>query len=286
MSNWLEWLARFFGHIPVEGVEALLIRALQAGLVLITAYLISRGVQRWIAGRIKRTGVDSEQVIKTYQKLLRYIIWIVAILASLHVMGFDLSHVFTTSGLFAVAIGFALKDVAGNYFGGMIIKANDLYKDGDILGMNDEMVRVKAIGVRDTLVRTKDGLDILIPNGLIVQSKIINYTLKDSVCRVWTTIGVSYSSDLELVRNVLVDVCERLDGTSDKILPRVFLNEFGDSAVIYLVSVTIENPWNRRIMRSNLNEAIWGAFKEAGIVIAFPQLDVHVNKNQAELTNF
>jgi potassium efflux system protein len=285
MNELFEWLAKFFGHIPVEGVEALSIRALQAGLVLLAAYFVSRTLQRWITGRMGRSGLNSEQSIKTYQKVFRYSVWVTAILSALHVMGFDLSHVFTTSGLFAVAIGFALKDMLGNYFAGVILKANDFIKHGDILKIDGSMVRVKSIGARVTLVRNKDGLDILIPNTALSEHKIGNYTLRDSRCRLHTTIGVSYSSDLKQVRQVLEDACASLEGISDKMPPQVYLQEFGNSAVTYMAYVVIEDPWDSRVMRSKLNEAIWWALKDAGIVIAFPQLDVHFDKDQAVLTN-
>jgi potassium efflux system protein len=286
MNELFEWLAKFFGHTSVDGVEALAINGIQAAMVFLAAFFIAHTLQKFIA-RLLKSGASpqSDQVVNTYQKIAHWIVWLVAVLVALHVIGFNLTPVFTTSGLFAVAIGFALKDVVGNYFAGIVIKANDFIKHGDILEFEGNMVRVKSIGVRDTLVRTKDGLDIMIPNVLLSENNIGNYTLKDSLCRVWTTVGVSYASDLKQVRQVLEEILNSIEGQSDKFPPHLYLNEFGDSAVIYRMSVTIENPWDRRAMRSNLNEAIWWGLKDAGIVIAFPQLDVHFDKERAELTN-
>jgi potassium efflux system protein len=286
MNELFEWLAKFFGHTPVEGVEALMFKSIHAAIVFLVAFLFSRALQKLIA-RLMKSGGDqqSDQVVRAYQKFSHWLVWIVAVLVALHVIGFNLTPVFTTSGLFAVAIGFALKDVAGNYFAGMVLKANDFIKHGDILDFEDSMVRVKTIGARDTLVRTKDGLDILIPNVLLIENNIGNYTLKDSLCRVWTTVGVSYASDLKQVRQVIEETLNSIEGQSDKFPPHLYLNEFGNSAVIYRMSVTIENPWDRRAMRSKLNEAIWWALKDAGIVIAFPQLDVHFDKDPAALNN-
>ena len=219
------------------------------------------------------------QPSKHTKKVARYVFWILGILVALHVAGIDLSSVFTTSGLFAVALGFALKDIAGNYIGGLIIKANDSIKRGDVLEVDGQMVKVRSIGIRDTIVRSKDGLDILIPNSLLVGGKIGNYTLRDSICRVATTVGVSYSSDLKKVRDVLEKSCRTIDGLSTQRTPVVTLNDFGNSSVNYHIYVYIENPWNRRVIRSHLNEAIWWGLKEAGIEIAFPQLDVHFDKS-------
>ena len=278
LDKLLEWLAKFFGHIPVEGVEALLFNGLQALLVLLLVYLGLHLVLKGIEHRFNKKDQCSEHTIKVYKRLARYALWILGVLLALHVAGFNLSTLFTTSGLFALAIGFALKDIAGNYVSGIILKANDTIKQGDVLDVDGQMVKVKSIGFRDTIVRTKDEGDILIPNALLVQDKIGNYTLRDSLSRVWTAVGVSYSSDLNKVRDVLEEVCRNFGGQSSKHPPVVLLTDFGSSSVNYQVFVWTENPWNRRVIKSQLNEAVWWGLKNAGIVIAFPQLDVHLDK--------
>ena len=282
-NDLLEWVAKFFGHIPVAGIEALAIKGLQAALVLLGTYVALRIVLKGIELRFRKSDESNDAAIKTYKKVSRYVLWTLGILIALHVAGINLSSVFTTSGLFAVALGFALKDITGNYIGGLILKANDSIKRGDVLEVDGQMVKVRTIGVRDTIVRNKDGLDILIPNSILVGGKIGNFTLRDSVCRVRTTVGVSYASDLKQVREVLEKACGTIDGLSAHVKPVVLLSDFGSSSVNYNVNVYIENPWRRRTMKSRLNEAVWWGLKEAGIQIAFPQLDVHFDKN-AEVT--
>ena len=126
---------------------------------------------------------------------------------------------------------------------------------------------------------TKEEKDLLIPNSILVQQQVANYTFKDSVCRVSAFVGVDYSSDLRKVRTVLETVCDNLEGLSDQHASNVLLTDFGASSVDYKINVWIEDPWQRGAMRSDLNEAIWWALKKAEIKIAFPQLDVHVDKN-------
>lgn len=111
-----------------------------------------------------------------------------------------------------------------------------------------------------------------------VQERVSNYTYQDAVCRVWTMVGVSYESDLDRVRAVLEHVCNQTPGFSDHHPPEVLLTDFGSSAVNYKVSIWVENPWDHGPVKSNLNEAIWKALKDAKIVIAFPQLDVHLDR--------
>ena len=139
------------------------------------------------------------------------------------------------------------------------------------------MVRAKKIGFRATIVRTKDEKDMLIPNSQLVQSRVANYTYRDPICRVWTFVGVSYESDLNLVRSVLQKVCDALPNTSSHHAPEVLLTEFGASSVNYKISIWIENPWDSGSVKPSLNEAIWWGLKEADITMAYQQLDVHLD---------
>jgi potassium efflux system protein len=278
MNNLIDWLTKFFGHLPVEGNEALAIQGFKAALVMLATYIAMRTVEKGIDRQFKTSGHSDDADIKIYKRVCRYVVLTVGILIALHVAGIKLNFLFTTSGLFAVALGFALKDVAENYVAGLIIKTEESIKHGDVLNVDDMMVRVKSIGLRDTIVRTKDDSDILFPNSLLVQGRIGNYTLRDSLCRVWTVVGVSYSSDLKQVREILEGVCANIDGLSSRHEPVVLLTDFGDSAVNYKVLVWTEDPWKRGRLKSKLNEAIWWGLKEAGIEIALPQLDVHFDK--------
>ena len=284
MDNLLDWLAKFFGHIPVAGVEALLFKGFQATLVLLVVFVVLRILFKSIDHHYQKSDDRNKDDIRIYKRVSRFVLWALGILVALHVVGVNLSAFFTTGGLLAVALGLSLKSILENYVGGLIIKSDDSIKHGDVLDIDGQMVRVKSIGIRATVVRTKDDSDILIPNSLLVQGKIGNYTRRDSLCRLWTSVGVSYSSDLKQVREVLEEVCRNFDGLSAQHAPVVLLADFGNSSVNYQVFVWIEDPWNSRSVKSKLNEMVWWALKAAGIEIAFPQLDVHFDKSADETT--
>ena len=138
---------------------------------------------------------------------------------------------------------------------------------------------------RTTIVRTKNEADRIIPNAELVQEAISNYTYRDSLHRLETKVGVAYESDLRKVRATLEAVCNGLEWKSAQKQPLVQLFDFGDSAVVFRVLVWIEDPWFSGRLRSELNEAIWWALKDACVVIPFPQLDVHIasGKGSGEL---
>ncbi len=274
MNKLLNWLAKFFGHIPVEDLEKFLFQGIKAVLVLILSYLFLRLLLKLIDRFFK-----NDNAVLTYKSICRYVVSTLGIVTALHVAGLNFTSLFTTGGLVAVAVGFALRNVAENYVAGIQIRAEETIKHGDVLEVDGLMVRVKNIGLHRTIVRARNDCDILIPNSLFVKEKIGNYTLRDSLYRVSTTIGVSYFSDLKKVREVLKGVCDKLEGRSSRHAPAIYLTDFGSSSVNYQVCVWIDAPWRTNIVRSDLNEAIWWALKGEGIVIAFPQLDLHFDES-------
>ncbi len=121
--------------------------------------------------------------------------------------------------------------LAENYVAGIMLRTERTIKSGDVLEVDGIMVRIRKIGFRDTIARSKEEKDILIPNSHLVQERIANYTFRDSICRVWTLIGVHYSSDLKKVREVLEGVCDNFEGLSDQHAPETLLTDFGASSV-------------------------------------------------------
>jgi small-conductance mechanosensitive channel len=265
------------GLLDVDSVEAMALRVLGAALVLFAAFFVSRSAQRYLARRLQGQDASDEQTIRSYRRVVQVVVWVLGGAIALHTLGIDLTPLFSAGGLFAVALAFAMKDLAENLVSGLILRVERDIKRGDVLcTASGEIVRVEKIGSRTTVVRTKEEADRIIPNAELVQGSIINYTYRDSLHRVETKVGVAYDSDLRQVGATLETVCEDLDWKSAQKQPMVQLLDFGDSAVIFRVLVWIEDPWISGRLRSRLNEAIWWALKDAGIVIAFPQLDVHI----------
>jgi len=136
------------------------------------------------------------------------------------------------------------------------------------------------MGTRATVARTRDEEELIIPNSVLVQSTVTNHTLGDTLYRIRTKVGVAYGSDMERVFEVLLDAGRSVaDRVPDK-EPIILLLEFGDSSVVFEVSVWATDPWAARVTRSNLNMAIWRHLKDVGITIAFPQLDVHFDAEE------
>ncbi|HKJ29626.1 MAG: mechanosensitive ion channel [Desulfuromonadales bacterium] len=275
MTEILEHLSKLFGHIPVKGVEAFLYNGLKALIVLLLTGLFIRFLDRRLKQKAVKKGLDVDKGVEIYLSSINKIFWFLGFIVAIHFAGIDLSSLFTTGGLFAVAFGFAFKNVAENYIAGFILRTEGIVKHGDIIQFQSGLVRVKSVGLRFTVGRSPEECDILIPNSIFVQQDVSNFTLNDSFRRISTTVGVSYDSDLSKVRDVLEEAGTRVEGCTER-PPAVYLTEFGSSSVNYMVCVWTKNPWNGRETKSHLNEVVWWALKDAGIVIAYPQLDLHL----------
>jgi small-conductance mechanosensitive channel len=278
MNGLSKLFEEFLELINVKSIEMMGLKLVSATAVLLVAFWVSRTLLRTIDRRMRHDDQDDEAIIRTYKTVVRAIVMVPGILLAVHVLGVDLSSLFTTSGLFAVALAFAMKNVVENYVSGLMLRFERTIKCGDVLETEGVMVRVKSIGFRATVARTKDERDLVIPNSQLVQNRVANFTYRDSLYRLETTVGVAYASDLKQVKEVLETVCGQIEWASVQHKPVVVLSSFGDSAVVFKVRVWVDNPWDAGRRQAQLNEAIWWSLKEAGIAIAFPQLDVHFDE--------
>jgi potassium efflux system protein len=256
--------------------------------LLLTLVILAAGTlaASWILQRIVARGLRvlnvREGSVGASRRLTHYVVVAFGLFLALQALGINLSTLFAAGAIFAIGIGFAMQNIAQNFVSGVILLLERSIKPGDVLEVEGQFVRVEEMGIRATIARTLDEEEIIIPNYSIVQSTVKNYTLQSSIYRLRATVGVVYSSDMALVRRTLERVAAAAPWRNTSKEPLVLMAEFAASAVVFEVSVWIDDPWRLRRTRSDLHEAIWWAFKEAGITIAFPQLDVHVDRQVVE----
>ncbi|HOI10771.1 MAG TPA: mechanosensitive ion channel [Myxococcota bacterium] len=245
--------------------------------ILGVTYLASRLVQRLVRATFQRRRLQDEGTMRAVQRLLHYLVSLVGLGVALETMGINLTALFAAGALFAVAIGFAMQSILQNFVAGVILLMERTITPGDVLEVEGKRVRVVAMNIRTTIVRTRDEEELIVPNSILSQSVVKNLTLQDDLNRVRAVVGVTYDSDMKRVMSVLEQVATDLPGRESEPPPLVLLTDFGASSVNFEISVWTKNPWAARRMLSDLNQAIWWGLKDAGIVIAFPQLDVHLD---------
>ncbi|MEO5903009.1 MAG: mechanosensitive ion channel domain-containing protein [Gemmatimonadaceae bacterium] len=256
---------------PVTAMTLVVFLAI-AILAFWASRLAGRATKRGFALR----GVIDEGTTGAAARLVQYVVMLLGMGVALQTLGIDLNALFAASAFFAVALGFAMQNVAQNFVSGVILLTERTIKPGDILQVEDRVVRVTRMGLRSTVARTRDDEDLIIPNSVLVANTVTNYTLRDAVYRIRATVGVSYEADLDVVTRILSAAASELPERFTGRDPRVLLTGFGDSSVNFEVSVWIQDPWSSRVNISALNHYIWRGLRNGGISIPFPQRDMHV----------
>ncbi len=246
-------------------------------IVVVAGWVASSVFQRALLGLFRRRQVTDEGVIGTARRLLHYAIMVAAIFVALALVGIDITGLFAAGALAAVAVGFALQQVLQNFVSGVILLTERTITPSDILEVDGRMVQVVDMRIRSTIARTRDEEELIVPNSTLVQSSVKNFTLRDTMLRLRTQVGVAYESDVDQVFVVLKAAAAQIDEREQDIEPAVLFVEFGNSALIFDVSIWVTDPWATQTTRSRLNHAIWRGLKKAGITVAFPQMDVHLD---------
>ena len=244
-------------------------------LTVIAAYGVSWLAQRGVARALDTKDQGSVHVVS---RLLHYVIIGVGFSIALETAGVELRALFAAGAVFAVGIGFAMQNIVQNFVSGVILLVEHSIRPGDVLDIEGRQVRVIEMGVRSTRVRSRDDEILIVPNSTLVQSTVRSYTLMDTLCRVRVTVGVTYDSDMTVVRATLEEAARTFTARSQTKAPLVMLINFSPSSVDWEVSIWIEDPWQLRPSGSLLREAVWNAFAAREIRMAYPQLDVHFDE--------
>ena len=246
---------------------------------IIASILIQKALTRALDKRF----AQNNGTLIALLRLLHYFLMIIGLGVSLEMVGIKISTLFAAGAVFALAIGFAMQNIIQNFVSGVLLLVERSIKPGDILEIEGSIVKVIDMGIRTTVVRSLREEDLIIPNSIFAQSTVKNFTLRDSHFRIEANVGVSYDSDIKKVMEVLTQTVEDVPWRLPSLAPRVVLKDFGSSSVDFTISIGIDDPWNQRLLLSNLRQAIWFAFKKSDIVIAYPQLDLHIDENLTEV---
>ncbi len=184
-----------------------------------------------------------------------------------------------SAGIVGIALGFAAKDTLANLFGGVFVLADKPYEIGDFVVLDSgEKGIVMDIGIRSTRLKTRDDIEITIPNAIMANTKITNESGPRSLTRVRVEVGVAYGSDLDQVKDILCKIAEENEQVAEFPEPRARFREFGSSSLNFHLLCWVEEPILRGRVTDYLNTEIYKRFSQFGIEIPFPQRDIHIKK--------
>ncbi len=217
--------------------------------------------------------------------IIGYVGFIFAVLFSLSIAGIEFKNLAVIAGALSVGIGFGLQNIVNNFVSGLILLFERPIRSGDWIEVGDTRGYVKSINIRSTLLQTFDRAEVIVPNSELISDQVTNWMLHDTVGRLILKIGVAYGSDVEKVRDILMEIITNHPEIMSKshyiTPPRVLFLEFGDSSLNFEMRFFLKDIRQRRTVTSEINFAIDKAFREAGIEIPFPQRDVHIIKSSS-----
>jgi potassium-dependent mechanosensitive channel len=263
--------------LAISGTPITAVTLIAVLAVVLTGWWFARVASVGVLRAMRARGVTDIGTLALTKRLVRYLILLLVLGVGLQTVGLDLTVIFAAGAFFAIAAGFAMQNIAQNFVAGFILMADRTIRTGDVLNVEGRVVTVSHMGLRATVARTRDEEDLVIPNSVLVQNTVTNYTLHDRNYRIRSVVGVTYNSDMDQVMRVLEEVARQVPWRVAEFEPRVLLTDFGDSSVNFEVNVWTSDPWISRRQTSQLNMDIWRAFRQHGIVIAFPQLDLHLD---------
>jgi len=265
------------GGTPVTGGDIL--RVL---IILIVAFLLSRGIRHAIGRVSDRDSAGTQASLYTVGRLTHYTIIIFAVIIALSTIGLDFGKLALIAGALSVGIGFGLQAIVSNFVSGLIILFEHSLRVGDYIELDTGLTgTVKSINVRSTLINTNDNIDIVVPNSEFVTARLTNWTLGERILRVRIPFGVAYGSDKELVRKAAQEAAAEVSYTLTNMKgrdPEVWLVDFGDSSLDFLLLVWVNRQGARRPTRTRA-AYLWeleSKLTEYGIEIPFPQRDLNL----------
>jgi len=212
--------------------------------------------------------------------LTKYALVVIAILLVASTIGAQWSELQWLVAALSVGIGFGLQEIVANFISGLIILFEQPVRVGDIVTVGETEGVVTKIRIRATTIRTWDRRELLVPNKELITGRVLNWSLSDEISRIVVVVGVAYGSDVEKVQALIHEAAQENERVVDEPAPFVSFEGFGDNALTFLLRAYIGDLSYRLSTISDLHKAINQKFNEAGVVIAFPQRDLHLNTSE------
>jgi small-conductance mechanosensitive channel len=259
--------------------------ALVVVIVIVGVYVVGKlltRTSRLFIGKARH--LDSTQKLLT-EKLVGIAIWACAILIGIDILGIDLTALAFFSGALGLAIGFGLQKTFGNLISGIILLMDRSIKPGDVIAVSDMSGResfgqIRKIGIRAISVVTRDRKEYLIPNENLMINQVENWSYSSREVRVKAPVGVAYGADLDLAERLMLQAAVEAPRVLTSPEPKVLLMNFGPNSVEFEIRFWITDPEEGvSAVKSEVLKRVWHLFREAGIELPFPQLDLYLRDN-------
>ncbi len=285
LDTLLEQIPTFWGYVLFNVDEnAITVGSLISGIIFVIGGYM--GIRLFVSQFEKRIlarfdiDIPHRYTIKIF---LFYFLISILFLFTLYFVKVPLTVFTFLGGALAIGIGFGARNIMNNLICGIVIVTEHPIRVGDLIEVNNLTGLVEHIGFRATSIRSLDNTHILVPNSIILEHSILNWTLSDTVIRSKIKVGVKYGSPVEKVKDLILKVANDHESVltyNKNQSPIVFFDDFGDSGLIFELNywIAVSRPIDLKRVASDLRFAINRVFKEENITIPFIQRDLHIKE--------
>lgn len=248
-------------------------------ILLILGMGLTKYLSRQIVLLIPRRFRNDISVKKSLETIFRYLLVAFVFLFALSVVGIPLTAFTVIGGALALGIGLGSQNLVNNFLSGLVLMMERPLKVGDIVEMENRRGTVEHIGGRSTRIKTFENYRMVIPNSKLLENSVVNWSLVDNFLRREVIVGVAYGSPVQKVHDLIIQAVTDNKNVEKDPKPFVLFTDFGDSALIFraLFWVQLTDTVNPLIIESDIRFRIDELFRNAGVTIAFPQRDIHID---------
>ncbi len=275
----------YLALLPLEFNAIIIFSKIIFSLITLTSMFLLMRISKvlielWGIIWAKKTKTSLEyDLLPLMKKTISVILIIVAFLVILKIWGIDITGFLAGLGIAGIAIGFAVKDSLANIFGGISLILDKNIKRNDKVKLETgELGIIEDIGIRSTKLLTFDNELIIIPNGILANTRIQNYVLPEEKQRVNINFGVAYGSDIKRVKKVVLDTVKKIEHVINNPAPEVHFMEMGDSSLLMTARIWVDDYQNAYGVQLQATEKIYNALNKQNINIPFPTRTVYIKK--------
>ncbi len=263
-------------HIEAIGWTLTVGSVLLAVGITIAFFVLSSWISRTLSHSfLPQTGLDPSMVT-SISKIAAYGVAFIGVLVALGSIGIDLTTLTVIAGGLSVGLAFGLQEIVNNFISGFILLFERSLVAGNVVEIGGEVGTVQKIGIRSTVIKTRDNVELIIPNSNFLTEVVTNLTHTENLIRVRVSVGVSYNSNPREVKQVLLDVAASQPAVLKEPPPTVQFIDFGNSSLNFDLLVWTNEAIRDLVLSSDLRFEIWEALAAHNIEIPFPQRDLHI----------
>ena len=268
----LDASALHLGKFRLSAMTAINALLFLAALLWLTTILF-----RFLQRQISRTTSLTPSLQVLLVQLLQIFLPTMAVVIALSSAGIDLTALTVVFGAVGLGVGLGLQRVVGNLVAGLTLLIGKSIKPGDIIEYKKSYGWVTAMGARYVTLRTRDGVEHLVPNDYFLENGVENWSYSDVRLRLHVPVGIAYDADVHQAMALCLDAAKSAKRVLEHPEPLCLLKEFGESSINLEIRMWIEDPRNgTQNVKSEVLLGVWDHFKAAGIKFPFPQRDVHI----------